>query len=179
MQQFLLFASGAQAGSDPLATLGIDWTALLIQMGAFLVFLAVVAKFVYPPIVAMLDKREKMIRDSLEAAKEAEQRSHEAQAEVDELLKRARSEASEIVSLAKDEAADIARQAEEKSRSQADRILKEAKDSINKEVSSAKKALHNEMIDLVAAATTKVTSGSVTESIDKKIIESTLAKDGK
>ena len=78
-------------------SIGIDWKLLLLQVIAFLILLAILRKWVYPPLVAMLDKREAAIKASLESANEAQRAAENAESEVAALLKDAKREAAEIV----------------------------------------------------------------------------------
>ena len=160
--------------SDLFSSIGIDWKLLVLQTIAFLVLLWFLKKFVYPPLVAMLDKREAQIEESTRAAVEASKRAAESQEKVDKLLAEARSEAREIVATAKSEAGAMLTDAEVKSKQQAENIVAQAQDSIAKEVLAAKKALHNETIELVAQATEKVVGKTVDAKVDNSVIKAAL-----
>lgn len=71
--QFAVATEGVEE-AGLFGSLGIDWTLLLMQTIAFLVLLAILRKWVYPPLLAMLDKRDKLLRDSTEAAVSAKKR---------------------------------------------------------------------------------------------------------
>ena len=80
MNNLHYFAS-AGAGSDSLlGPLGIDWRLFVLQTVAFAVLLLVLKKWVYPPILAMLDKRDESIKEGLEAAEQAK-KAHSCYAE--------------------------------------------------------------------------------------------------
>jgi len=160
--------------ADMFSSIGIDWKLLVLQTIAFLVLLWFLKKFVYPPLVAMLDKREAQIEESTRAAVEASKRATESQEKVDKLLAQARSEAREIVATAKSEAGAMLTDAEAKSKQQAENIVAQAQDSIAKEVLAAKKALHNETIELVAQATEKVVGKTVNANVDNSVIKAAL-----
>ena len=160
--------------ADMFSSIGIDWKLLVLQTIAFLVLLWFLKKFVYPPLVAMLDKREAQIEESTRAAVEASKRAAESQEKVDKLLAEARSEAREIVATAKSEAGAMLTDAEAKSKQQAENIVAQAQDSIAKEVLAAKKALHNETIELVAQATEKVVGKTVNAEVDHSVIKAAL-----
>ena len=166
----------AEQHTDLFTSIGIDWRLLIIQTVAFLVLLWVLKKWVYPPLIAMLDKRDKAVADAAEAANEAQKMAAESHDQTEQLLKQARAEAADIVSTAKDEANDMLARADSKSKAHADAILEAAKDDIAKEVTAAKKALHNETIELVAAATEKVASQKVTAGADEALIEQALGE---
>ena len=160
--------------ADMFSSIGIKWELLILQTIAFLVLLWFLKKFVYPPLVAMLDKREAQIEESTRAAVEASKRAAESQEKVDKLLAEARSEAREIVATAKSEAGAMLTDAEAKGKQQAENIVAQAQDSIAKEVLAAKKALHNETIELVAQATEKVVGKTVDAKVDNSVIKAAL-----
>ena len=177
MNNFLTqFASSEAVAekTDLFSSIGVDWELLILQTIAFLVLLWFLKKFVYPPLVAMLDKREAQIEESTRAAVEASKRASESQEKVDKLLAQARSEAREIVATAKSEAGAMLTDAEAKSKQQAENIVAQAQDSIAKEVLAAKKALHNETIELVAQATEKVVGKTVNAKVDNSVIKAAL-----
>lgn len=174
--QFILtnFAATASQDGGLLGTLGIDWTMLGLQVVAFLILLWFLGKFVYPPILKMLDKREEAIQASAKAAEEAQKQAENTGAEVARLLTEARREASEIVSTAKDEAANMLESADEKSKARAERIVAEAREQVDKDVLAARQSLRNELVDLVASATEKVIGQTVDAKVDEKIVKSVI-----
>lgn len=155
-------------------SLGINWQLLIIQTIAFLVLLWVLAKFVYPPLTQMLEKREAAIRESARAAHEAEQKADETKTEVARLLDEARKRASEIMAAAKGEAASVVEEADARATERAERIIAEAHAQIEKDIASAQKALRDETVELVAMATEKVVGKVVSPEIDKKVISSAI-----
>lgn len=150
--------------------LGIDWTLLAIQTLAFLVLLWFLAKFVYPPLTRMLEKRDEALEAGIKAAAEAEKKADAAKAEIDKMMKQARKEASEIVTTAKEEATASLEAADAKSKARAERIVADAHVQIEKDIVAAKKALHNETIELVALATEKVIGKTATSKVDDAVI---------
>ena len=70
---------------------------LLGQTLAFVIFVAICWKYVWPPIIAIMEEREKRIADGLEAAKKADDSLEEAQLAFDEEMNKAKLEAAEIL----------------------------------------------------------------------------------
>ena len=167
-------ASADTDKSDLFSSLGIHWSQLGLQLLAFLILLAILRKWVYPPLVSMLDKREEELRRSAEAAKDAKIEAESAEKRTAQLMKEARREAAGIVATAKTEASSLVEGAESKARSKADAILAAAKEEITKEVSAARDALHNDMVDLVSIATEKVVGAHVSADIDKKVVKQAI-----
>lgn len=174
MFELTYFASTATTNGGPIAALGIDGTLLAFQVIAFCILMFALGKWVYPVFIGIIDKRQALIEDSTRAAIDAEKNAAKSREEIDALLHEARTEAREIVATAKEESIAMVSNAEEKSKTQADRIVANAHESLAKEVLAAKKALHNETIELVALATGKVVGSTMTNGVDKKIIETAL-----
>ena len=162
------FADAPQG--DIFSALGIDWKMLVFQVIAFIVLVWLLGKFVYPPLMKTVDKRQAEIEAGNKAAEEAKQQASKAQEDVEKLMKQARSEARDIVATAKEEATAAIEAAEAKSKSRAERIVAEAHEQLEKDVIAAKKALHNETLGLVAMATEKVVGKTVTAKVDESVI---------
>lgn len=168
------FAATSSEKQDLFGSLGINWQLLLLQTIAFLILLFILRKWVYPPLVNMLDRREEAVRASADAAMEAEKQAAEAEARTAELLDEAKKEASEIVATARDEAARSADETHRKAEAKAEAMLKSAKDELNKEIEAAKKDLKDETLDLVALATGKVLEEKVDAKKDSALISKAL-----
>ncbi len=170
MEKILTQFAATEAKADLFSSLGIDWKMLILQTIAFLILLVILRKWVYPPLVAMLDKREKDLRAADNAAKSARENADKAEKMTNELMRKARGEANEIVAAAREEAAKVVEEAGAKATAKSEAIVKQAQDEIAKEVEAARKALHNETLDLVAEATGKVLGEKVDAKADAKVI---------
>jgi F-type H+-transporting ATPase subunit b len=166
-------ASEEAAAEGLFASLGIDWKILLLQAVAFLLLVVILAKFIYPQINAMLDRRDKQINDAIEAAKLSESNAAKSEKETLAALGRAREEAESIVEAAKKESADIVATTEFDAKKKADEIVRSAQVTIEKDVNSARKMLRGEVLDLVANATEKVASIQL-GSDDEKLVSQLL-----
>lgn len=166
----ILAAAEPSADQGIFGALGIDWTLLIVQMVAFVILLAVLKKFVYPPFMAAVDKREASLKEISEASEAAREGAEKNKQEVEALLDEARKEAAAIVSTAKDEAENIVSGTEEKARANAERIVSDARAEIEREVEIVKKELHNQTVELVALATEKVIGKTNSKNIDNQLI---------
>ncbi len=173
-KQLQIVAATEEPSADLFSALGIDWTLLGLQVLAFLILLAFLKKFVYPPLVSMLDKREESVKASADAAMEAERHAAEAEARTAELLNEAKKEAAEIVATAREEASVAAEAMHDKSEKKAAAMIDSAKDEISKEIEGAKKALQSEALELVAMATGKVLEEKIDAKKDSALIKKAL-----
>jgi F-type H+-transporting ATPase subunit b len=158
------------ASGDIFTSLGINGQMLLFQAVSFLILVFVLAKWVFPVLLKVVDERQELIEAGARAAQEAEKKAAEAEEQVKKALIEARSEAKDIVATAKDEAVAMITASEDKAKQRAEKIVADAHDQLEKDVIAARKALHNDTIELVALATEKVVGKIVDESVDKKII---------
>lgn len=155
-------------------TLGIDWKVLILQAIAFGILVFILAKWVYPPILKMLDRREKLIEDSVKAAKEASQKAEESAVKVAERLKKARDEADDIVSAAREQSAQILTDSEKEAQRRAEQTVESARQQLARDVEAARNVLRDETINLVATATEKVVGEKVDARADAKIIDKAI-----
>ena len=155
-------------------SLGIDWMLVLVQTIAFLVLLIILKKFVYPPLVKMLDKRDNLLRESAEAAQTAKDQAESAEKKTADLLEKARQEAGDIVASAREEATSVVESAQAKATDKAEALVASARDDIAKEVESARKLLQNETLGLVAQATETVIGEKINDKTDTALIEKAI-----
>lgn len=127
---------------------GLDWKLLLIQGANFLILLGLLSYFLYRPILAMLEKREKVIADGVLAAEAAGEDRKRAQEEYVAEVAKASKDAEGIVARGRDEArkegAELVREAraEEKriredAEQRAEEIKRRAEESSREDVARA------------------------------------------
>lgn len=101
-----------------IATFGIDWRLLLVQSVNFGLLLLVLWKFVYRPVLAMIDTRREAIAEGVRKAEAADRRLAEADAEGKELVGAAAREGEGIVASARaraeEKAAELLKEAQDK-----------------------------------------------------------------
>jgi F-type H+-transporting ATPase subunit b len=170
-----IMASTTEGASGGLLdSLGIDWKMLVLQSVAFLLLLFLLSKYVYPILLKSIDKREKLIEESITAAHDAEKNAKVAEEKVAKLMKDARTQAADIMNGAKDEAAQLLTTTETKARERAERMAKEADSQIARSVADARKSLRDETVELVAQATEKIVGKAVTLAVDTKAVQAAI-----
>ena len=165
--------SGASEKAGLFDSLGIDWALLAFQTVAFLILLFVLRKFVYPPMMEMLVKREKDLKAADAAAKSAKENADRAEEMTAEMMRKARAQASDIVASAREEATEVVEEAA-KATAKSEALIKEAHNTIAQEIENAKKDLHNSTLELVAEATGKVLGEKIDAKKDTKLISEAL-----
>ena len=132
-------------------------TGLLFWMTIiFGLVLFVLAKFGFPLITGMVDKRNKRINDSLEAARTAEEAIAHLKEEQERIIAETRAEQNKLMQEAAAERDRMITQAQDQARAEAQKILDEAKVRIDQEKEDAMKELRNEVAKMSLAIAEKV-----------------------
>ena len=109
--------------NDLIHALGIDWYALLAQAINFFILMFVLGRFVYKPVLKVLDDRKKLVADSMEKVKEIERHKELVDKERVEILHKADVQAGELLNRAKTEAEAIRVEIEKTARAHADQMI--------------------------------------------------------
>ena len=132
-------------------------TGLLFWMTViFGLVLFILAKFGFPLITGMVDKRNKRINDSLEAARTAEEAIAHLKEEQDRIIAETRAEQTRLMQEAAAERDRMIAQAQDKAKAEAQKIMEDAKERINQEKELAMRELRNEVAKMSLAIAEKV-----------------------
>lgn len=147
------------------------WTLL-----AFGIAMWVLAKFAFPRISEALDKRQKMIEDSIDEAARTREEADKILAEYRERLKEARVQSDEILERARKAAETTNRDAIEAGKTTREELVAQAKKDIEGETRRAIQEIRGEVADLTIQATEKVTRKTLTEEDQKRLVEEALGE---
>lgn len=144
-------------------------TGLLFWMTViFLIVLFILAKFGFPMITGMVDKRNKRINDSLEAARIAEEAIATLQQEQERIIAETRSEQSRLMQEAAAERDRMIAQAQDQARAEAQKIMDDARVRINEEKEAAMKEIRNEVAQISLAIAEKVVRKDLSDDAAQK-----------
>lgn len=140
----------------------------------FLVLLWLLAKFAWKPLLALLEKREENIRNSLKDAEKAREELEALNQKTEKLLAEARVEAQGIVSAGRAAAEklqdDLAKKAKEKSES----LIAESKRQIQSEKDEALSEIKSEVVTLSLEIASKLIEKNLSDKDNRELIDSTL-----
>lgn len=145
------------------------WTIL-----TFLVLLFMLRKFAWKPLLSMLEKREEMIRKSLDDAEQAKLELEQLSQESQEIVDKARTEAQNIVSDGKSTAEKVKEDILRTARDKADMIVEDAKKQIKSEKDKAIGEIKSEVVDLSLQIANKLIGKNITKSDNQTLIEKSL-----
>jgi F-type H+-transporting ATPase subunit b len=135
----------------------MDFNATLIgQTIAMIVFVWFCMKFVWPPIMAMLEERQTQIADGLAAAEKGTRALDEAQVRIKQIEEEARGQARQIIDQANSRASNIMEEARSGADNERERILASGKAEVEQEVNRARDALRSQVGAIAIAGAEKI-----------------------
>jgi F-type H+-transporting ATPase subunit b len=147
------------------------WTLL-----AFFVALFILRKYAFPAITEALDRRQRMIEESIETAARTKREAEELLAEYRERLKEARVQAEEIIARARKAGETHERESVEDAKRRREELMEQARRDIEAETRRAIAEIRNEVADLTVMATEKVTRKTLTEDDQRRLVEEALSE---
>ena len=149
---------------------------LIGQMVAFVIFIFLTMRFVWPPIVAAMAERTKRIADGLQAADRAEKDLELAKQKVAEQLSSAKKEAAAIIDSATKRANEIVEEAKDKARIEGDRLKASAQAEIEQATSRAKEELRSKVVTLALAGAEKILASSIDQNAHNELVNKLAAE---
>ncbi len=124
-----------------LKNFGLDPVLLVAQIVNFLIVLYVLKRFLYKPVLSMLDERKKTIKEGIERAAEGQRMLEDASHQQKKLLKEAHDQATLIIADAKKAASSIVSETETTMKKRTDKMIKEAEIQIMEEAKKTEERL--------------------------------------
>ena len=147
------------------------WTLLVFGTVTFVLW-----KFVFPRIGEALDKRQKAIEESIDAAERTRREADSILAEYRERLAEARGQADEIVARARKTGEAAENEILADARSKREEMMDQTRRDIEAETRRAIQEIRAEVADLTVLATEKVTRKTLTDADQRKLVEDALAE---
>ncbi len=141
------------------------------QAVAFLIFAVLCMKYVWPPLINAIEKRQKEIADGLSNAEKAKKNLELANSNAKEALQEARAQAQKIVDEAQKQRADILAKAEDEARAEKAKIVEQARTEIEAERNKAREELRSQISALAVAGAAKILGEKVNATTDKAALE--------
>lgn len=159
-------------------TLGLNWQGLVWHAINFIVLLLLLQRFLFKPVVGMLDARAQRVRDSMEQAEQARRAAEQAEADRQTLLAETRREAERIRALADEQAKRILSDAEARATERQHQIEQQAEASARQIEERVMQQVRAQLADLVVTAVDRVTRGAVDASAQRGLVQQFLSTSG-
>ena len=144
---------------------------ILGQAISFAIFVWFCMRYVWPPLIKVLEERADTIADGLAAAERGAKELEEAEGKVQILLSDGREKALEFVNQAQRRAEEIVEAAKSEARLEADKIKVAAQTEMDQERNRAREELRKEVADLVIMGAEKILAREVDEKSHREILK--------
>ena len=121
-----------------------------------MVLLVLLGNFAWKPLLAALDRRHEMIKDSLDDARKAQQELERLQQESKQIISGARVEAQSILAKTRSEAEKMKGEMRQKAKEEADSIVRNAEKRIQVETEKAISEIRGEVVETCLLVASKL-----------------------
>ncbi len=149
---------------------------LLGQTIMFAMFVWFCMKFVWPPIMAALEARKKLIADGLAAGERGKHDLDLAAKRSAEILREGKEKAADIIALGDKRASEIVEEAKEQAKLEGQRIITAAKAEIEQEVFRAKEHLRTQVSAVALACASKILGREIDAKAHNDLLEKLVAE---
>lgn len=155
---------------------GVKPVLLAAQVINFLVLFLILKKFLYPPVLKVLEQRRQIVTESLNNADKIEQRLQKLEDESTEKLAVVSKDAQKILEMASKTADEIIAKAHHKAQADIEKMLEKGQQTLLQEREKMKQEMREELMQLVVLGIER-TAGKVLEEADhKQILERQIAE---
>jgi F-type H+-transporting ATPase subunit b len=169
-----LLVTAADSGGNFLVSPSVGlmiWTLI-----AFFVTYLLLRKLAFPRIQEALQRRQKAIDDSIDAAERTRREAEELLGEYRERLREARKQADDIMDRARKAGEQHERETVEDARKRREELLEAARRDIEIETQRAIQELRKEVADLTVLATEKVTRKALDDADQRRLVDEALSE---
>lgn len=156
--------------------LGLDLKYTISQILSFLILLWLLNRFLFPPLLRVLNERSERINASLRQAEEIQQQLARTQADYQEKMEQARRESQEIVARATQMGEKLKDEIVADAHQQSEAMLNRARAEIASERERAVAELRGQVADLALLAASKVVEKSVDDAANRRLVEEFVAQ---
>jgi len=149
---------------------------LLGQMIAFAVFVWFCMKYVWPPLLGIIEERQTKIADGLAAADKGSRALEEAEAEKAAMLDDARGQARDIIDQANNRASAIVDDARAEATVEKERIVAAAHAEVEQDVHRAREELRGQVGELAVAGAEKIIQREIDASVHSDLLDKLAAE---
>ena len=159
--------------------MSINVSELIWAIINFAILLAVLIKFLYKPLVRMLDDRKNSIEESLRAAEDARKETELTKQSLQAEIVKARQQAAELVAAAEKASEEAKKEILAKAENDAKALIERAKAEIEREKADAIAQIKEEIGSMAIAAATKIIKGEMNPALQKELADKYIDEVGR
>lgn len=146
------------------------------QLASFALFSYLIYRFLWDPIVNMLEERRKRIADGLAAAERGQRERELAEKHASEVLRGAKEQGNEIIANAQRRAAEIVEGAKGDARTEGERIISSAHSEIEQQLNLAREGLRREVVTLAIEGAERILQRKIDAKGNNEVLEKLAAQ---
>ena len=129
---------------------------LIVQMFVFATLIWVTMKWIWPPILAAMDERQRKIAQGLAAGEKGQQALTEARGQAEAIVREARERATQIIDHAQHRANELVEEAKGTASTEGARLVAAAHQQIDLDTTRARESLRKEVAGIAVSAASKL-----------------------
>ncbi len=174
----LVFATAAEGAAEEGGSFLVspNWGLMIWTLLVFAISMFLLRKLAWPRITEALDKRQRLIEDSIDSAQRTKDEADRLLADYRERLSEARGQADDIVARAREDAQRQQTDIVAKAREDREEVMRQARRDIQVETQRAIQEIRREVADLTVMATEKVTRKSLTGADQRRLVDEALSE---
>lgn len=149
---------------------------LIVQMLVFIVFIGLTMKFIWPPLIKVLELRRKNIADGLAVAEKGHKKLKFAEIRSKEIFTEAKAQAAHIVEQANQRANRIIEEAKNKAQKESAYLLQLAKSEIEQQYNSARAELIKQISDIAVAGAQKILQREIDKASNDRLMDELVSE---
>ena len=144
---------------------------LIAQALSFAILIWFTVKFVWPPLMAAIEARQKIIAEGLAAAERGKMDLELSSKRSAEVIREAKEKTAEIVVLGEKRASEIIEEAKTQAKAEGDRIVAGAQAEIEQEVFRAREQLRTQVSAIALAGASKILGREIDAKAHNDLLE--------
>ncbi len=129
---------------------------LIVQMFVFATLIWGTMKWIWPPVLAAMDERQRKIAQGLAAGEKGQQALTEARGQAEAIVREARERASQIIDHAQHRANELVEEAKGTATTEGARLVAQAHQQIDLDTTRARESLRKEVAGIAVGAAAKL-----------------------
>ncbi len=173
MNTLVLLADATDGGQiEQIArTFGVDWPQLIAQIISFCIVCALLERFAYRPVLAMLEARRKQIAEGLANAEKIKAELAQTEARRQERMAQVNAQATKLIEEARAAAGRVQEQETRKAIAAAEEIVVKAREAAERDCDRMLAELKHEVGRLIVETTALVTGKILTPEDQQRLAE--------
>ena len=144
---------------------------LIVQMFVFATLIWGTMKWIWPPILAAMDERQRKIAQGLAAGEKGEQALTEARSNADAIIREARERATQIIDHAQHRANEMVDEAKGTASTEGARLVAAAQQQIDLDTTRARESLRKEVAGIAVGAASKLLGREIDASTHADLLD--------